>query len=298
MKYVKGITQFIQADHYGPNDFMQQQADSMGLSRQEYVSFYKSRTPESVEHDQTEASLNEKQFKHVRTLGQFVNEAVDKKKIEELQKEIEAINLDIEDLQNAVDNGDMDPEKAELQMSDLDAQKLELEEEIADLKKGGKKATNPKKLLALASAYRGYAISAAGAESSATKYEAEGTTDKKLKAKLNAVAAKLEKEEAAQAKLAEKNKKDVLAMLDKDNYTPEVAAYARMLMNSEFIDLWSKVSLYKAKAAAAEKVCSAYNNKCDDAAEWATKLKELKDRYFELYDKTDQLRDAANNSMK
>jgi len=43
----------------------------MGLSRQEYVSFYKSRTPESVEHDQTAASLNEKQLKHVRPLSQF-----------------------------------------------------------------------------------------------------------------------------------------------------------------------------------------------------------------------------------
>jgi hypothetical protein len=71
MKYVKGITQFIQADHYGPNDFIQQQADSMGLSRQEYISFYKSRTPESVETDPTAASLNEKQLKHVRPLSQF-----------------------------------------------------------------------------------------------------------------------------------------------------------------------------------------------------------------------------------
>jgi hypothetical protein len=42
----------------------------------------------------------------------------------------------MEEIQDAMDNGDMDPDEAELQLSDLDGQKLEMEDELAELQKG------------------------------------------------------------------------------------------------------------------------------------------------------------------
>lgn len=39
-KYVKGITQFIQADHFGTMDFIDYQCESLGLSRDEYMAYY------------------------------------------------------------------------------------------------------------------------------------------------------------------------------------------------------------------------------------------------------------------
>lgn len=42
-KYVKGVTQFIQADHFNTVDFIDYHCEKMGLSREEYMAFY--RTP-------------------------------------------------------------------------------------------------------------------------------------------------------------------------------------------------------------------------------------------------------------
>lgn len=39
-KYVKGITQFIQAEHFGTMDFIDYHCQSMGLSRNEYMAYY------------------------------------------------------------------------------------------------------------------------------------------------------------------------------------------------------------------------------------------------------------------
>lgn len=42
-KYIKGITQFIQDEHFGVRDFIDHQCEMMGLSREEYMAGY--RTP-------------------------------------------------------------------------------------------------------------------------------------------------------------------------------------------------------------------------------------------------------------
>lgn len=42
-KYVKGITQFISDNHFGPKDFIDYHRERMGLTREEYAAFY--RTP-------------------------------------------------------------------------------------------------------------------------------------------------------------------------------------------------------------------------------------------------------------
>lgn len=39
-KYIKGLTQFIQAEHFGTMDFIDYQCQSMGISRDEYMSYY------------------------------------------------------------------------------------------------------------------------------------------------------------------------------------------------------------------------------------------------------------------
>lgn len=39
-KYVKGITQYIQADHFGTMDFIDYFCQKMGLSREEYMAYY------------------------------------------------------------------------------------------------------------------------------------------------------------------------------------------------------------------------------------------------------------------
>jgi len=39
-KYVKGITQFIQADHFGTMDFIDYHCQKMGISRNEYMAYY------------------------------------------------------------------------------------------------------------------------------------------------------------------------------------------------------------------------------------------------------------------
>ena len=39
-KYVKGLTQFIQAEHFGTMDFIDYHCQSMGISRDEYMAYY------------------------------------------------------------------------------------------------------------------------------------------------------------------------------------------------------------------------------------------------------------------
>lgn len=39
-KYIKGLTQFIQAEHFGTMDFIDYQCQSMGISRDEYMAYY------------------------------------------------------------------------------------------------------------------------------------------------------------------------------------------------------------------------------------------------------------------
>jgi hypothetical protein len=56
-KYVKGITQFIPDNHFGPRDFIDYHREKMGLTREEYMAFY--RTP--VDYRLTE-SVNEGKF--------------------------------------------------------------------------------------------------------------------------------------------------------------------------------------------------------------------------------------------
>ena len=57
-KYVKGITQFIPDNHFGPRDFIDYHREKMGLTREEYMAFY--RIP--VDYRLTESSVNEGKF--------------------------------------------------------------------------------------------------------------------------------------------------------------------------------------------------------------------------------------------
>lgn len=55
-KYVKGVTQFIQDEHFGAKDFIDYHCERMGLSREEYMAFY--RRP--VDYRLAESMINEK----------------------------------------------------------------------------------------------------------------------------------------------------------------------------------------------------------------------------------------------
>jgi hypothetical protein len=57
-KYVKGITQFIPDNHFGPRDFIDYHREKMGLTREEYMAFY--RTP--VDYRLAESTVNEGKF--------------------------------------------------------------------------------------------------------------------------------------------------------------------------------------------------------------------------------------------
>jgi DNA repair exonuclease SbcCD ATPase subunit len=75
-------------------------------------------------------------MKRVILFEQFIAEAKgDAKRIKELKADLEDLNNQMEEIQDAMDNGDMDPDEAELQLSDLDGQKLEMEDELAELEK-------------------------------------------------------------------------------------------------------------------------------------------------------------------
>tara|TARA_R110000796_G_scaffold138577_13_gene254690 strand:- start:1326 stop:1748 length:423 start_codon:yes stop_codon:yes gene_type:complete len=59
-KFIAGITQFIDAEHFGPKDYINWQKVTMGMTREEYAAFFLSegRTEDSV--------------KNIITLNQFV----------------------------------------------------------------------------------------------------------------------------------------------------------------------------------------------------------------------------------
>ena len=76
-------------------------------------------------------------MKKVKLFEEYILEAKgDAKRIKELKADLEDLNNQMEEIQDAMDNGDMDPDEAELQLSDLDGQKLEMEDELAELQKG------------------------------------------------------------------------------------------------------------------------------------------------------------------
>ena len=56
-KYVKGITQFIPDNHFGPRDFIDYHREKMGLTREEYMAFYR----KPVDYRLAE-SINEAKF--------------------------------------------------------------------------------------------------------------------------------------------------------------------------------------------------------------------------------------------
>ena len=72
-------------------------------------------------------------MKHVQLFEQFVMEANSSKKIKDLENDLVELRDRMEDVQTAMDNGDMDADEAELELSDLDAQQVEMENEIAEL---------------------------------------------------------------------------------------------------------------------------------------------------------------------
>lgn len=65
-KYIKGITQFIQAEHFGTMDFIDYHCQSMGLSRDEYMAYYG-----------VSESLNEKEKKQSTDKGPIDDEKIE-----------------------------------------------------------------------------------------------------------------------------------------------------------------------------------------------------------------------------
>jgi hypothetical protein len=57
-KFIKGITQFIQGEHFNENDFIEQNRATMGLSREEYMAYYMSENSKHIENFE-QFSLNE-----------------------------------------------------------------------------------------------------------------------------------------------------------------------------------------------------------------------------------------------
>jgi hypothetical protein len=75
-------------------------------------------------------------MKHIKLFEQFIGEASNDKKIKDLQNDLTELDDRMEEIQSAVEKGDMDEDEAELQLSDLDAQKVEMEGELAELQGG------------------------------------------------------------------------------------------------------------------------------------------------------------------
>ena len=233
-------------------------------------------------------------MKHVKLFEEFLFEAGSADEIKALQQEISDIEAEMEDIQQAADSGKMDADEAELQLNDLDGQKLEAEEKIAELKKGGsKKGANPKKLHGLAWQYNGRVLANSGIDAEATRYEADGTTDKVVKAKLLKIAGKLEAEGKAQTKLGEKAKAEAKALLDKGGYSEEVTAWASFFMSDERMSALREFDVLRKKLEAADKVCKTYNNKCNDVKELSQKLADAKEKAAEVKQKTDKLAKEA-----
>ena len=75
-------------------------------------------------------------MKKVQLFEQFVMEANSSKKIKDLENDLVELRDRMEEVQTAMDNGDMDADEAELELSDLDAQEVEMENELAELTAG------------------------------------------------------------------------------------------------------------------------------------------------------------------
>lgn len=235
-------------------------------------------------------------MKHVKLFEQFIAEAANDDRIKEIQAEIDDINDQIEELQDASDSGKMDPDEAELQMSDLDAFKVELEGEMEDLKKGGAKASPiAKKLKALAWTYTGFYQGGEFKDSNHLRYEADGTTDKKAKAKLLQIAAKIEKQEAQQNQKSEKAKKefDKLFAANKEKLSTAEEKYLSWLVSDERLNAQGEFFFYKKKAETAARLNKEYGTKEGEAEKWMAKAKEAHPTDTEHYRKTEELAAAA-----
>lgn len=216
-------------------------------------------------------------MKKVKLFEQFILEASNEDRIKEIQAELEDINNQMEELQNAADNGDMDPDEAEIQLSDLDGFKLELEEELEDLMQDVevKASAVAKKLKSLGYQYAGF-YQSAFKDSDLLKYEADGTSDKKAKAKLLQIAAKIEKQEAQQAKKSDQGKKAFDALMAKsgDKLSAAEKKYLSWLVSPSRLKPQGEASHYRQKVEIATKVNKLYGTKEGEAQELAAKYKE------------------------
>ena len=75
-------------------------------------------------------------MRHIKLFEQFILEANNDKRIKELKDDLTELDARMEEIQSAMENGDMSEDEAELQLSDLDGQKLEMEGELAELQSG------------------------------------------------------------------------------------------------------------------------------------------------------------------
>lgn len=235
-------------------------------------------------------------MKKVKLFEQFILEAGNEDRIKEIQAELEDINNQMEELQDAADNGDMDPDEAELQLSDLDGFKLELEGELEDLMQDVevKASAVAKKLKSVAYEYAGPYIGEFK-DSDLLKYEADGTSDKKAKAKLLQIAAKIEKNEAQDKKRSEKGKKafDALMAKSEDKLSSDEKKYLKWLVSSTRLSAQGEAFYYKRKAEIAAKVNKLYGTKEGEAEKWAAKAKEAKPKDIEYFEKDEALAAAA-----
>lgn len=216
-------------------------------------------------------------MKHIKLFEQFILEASNEDRIKEIQAELKDINSQVEELQNAADNGKMDPDEAEIEISDLDGFKLELEEELEDLMQDVevKASATAKKLKSLGYQYAGF-YQGDFKDSDLLKYEADGTSDKKAKAKLLQIAAKIEKQETQQNKKSEQGKKAFDALMAKsgDKLTAAEKKYLSWLVSPSRLKSQSEASYYRKKAEIAAKVNKLYGTKEGEAQELAAKYKE------------------------
>lgn len=235
-------------------------------------------------------------MKKVKLFEQFILEASNEDRVKEIQAELKDINNQIEELQNAADNGDMDPDEAEIQISDLDGFKLELEEELEDLMQDVevKASATAKKLESLGYQYAGF-YQGEFKDSDLLKYEADGTSDKKAKAKILQIAAKIEKQEAQQNKKSEQGKKAFDALMAKsgDKLTTDEKKYLSWLVSPSRLKPQSEAPYYRKKAEIAAKVNKLYGTKEGEAEKWAAKYKEVLVGDKERFAKDEALAAAA-----
>jgi hypothetical protein len=235
-------------------------------------------------------------MKHIKLFEQYVAEA---KTVKELEADLRELEDRMEEIQAAADAGKMDPDEAELELSDLDGYKMEMEKELDDLKKGGKKSggSNAKKLKELAWTYTGFRAGGHKdyADSTLFRYEADGTSDKPAKAKLLKIAAKLEKQEVMQLKKSDdaKQKFDVMYKASEAKLSSDEKKYLDWLVSPSRIKAQSEEGYIKKKLEIAQKLCKQYNTKCEDVKELSAKLSSLKGSSYAEYEKTQELATKA-----